>query len=70
MESSPQISAHDVIVLLQLEKQAFCYGNGNPCPATDHNDPLLWKNTDVKKQKAIVVDIRPEEQYPCRVIVT
>ena len=67
MESSPQISAHDVIVLLQLEQQAFCYGDKNPCPTKDHNDPLLWKHIDAKKQKVVVVDIRPEEQYPSRV---
>ena len=67
-ECSPQISAHDLIVLCKLEKTAFCYKEkGIPTPVKDPENPLLWKQVDgvsSSNMEAVVLDIRSEEEYP------
>lgn len=65
-QCSPQISAHDLIVLCKLERSSFCYANKAPPPKNDINNPLLWRklhDKEEKKHEAIVVDIRSEEEY-------
>lgn len=67
-ESCPQISAHDLITLCQLETQALGYGSKptgedpslNPLRAHTPPSPSRKK----QRQKAVVVDIRPLEEYP------
>ena len=79
-ESSPHISAHDVISLCQLEYQALGYGGG----ARDHDstvnpaNPLLGRRAEAEKKgregrggkagrkgrKGMLVDIRSQEEYP------
>lgn len=65
MESSPQISAHDLITLCKLEHKAIHYAPPTPSPNKNHNNPLLWKHLEnARNDSVIVLDIRKKEEYP------
>ena len=66
MESSLQISAHDVITLCKMTSHALCYADHTPPPRRDPDNPLLWRRVQdggVRKD-TIIVDIRTQEEYP------
>ena len=66
-ECSLQISAHDLIVLCRLETHAIGYSGSQP-PAVQRSGSLLMRGRSKERgwgrQKAVVVDIRPQEEYP------
>lgn len=64
-ESCPQISAHDVITLCRLETSALHYGNKpiRDSPSRGGANPLLTRGGKRARQKAIVVDIRSQEEF-------
>ena len=66
-ECSLQISAHDLIVLCRLESHAIGYSGSQP-PAIPRSGSLLMRGRSKERgrgrQKAVVVDIRPQEEYP------
>ena len=68
MESSPQISAHDLITLCKMTSHALCYADHNLPPRRDPENPLLWRRVQdgpgVGRKDTIIVDIRTLEEYP------
>ena len=74
MECSPQISAHDLIMLCGLREHAFCYNKKSPPPAKDPDNPLLWRQlgeggSSQGKKKVIILDIRSREEYPINDVI-
>lgn len=66
-ESSLQISAHDLIVLCRLESHAIGYSGSQPSAVPPSGSLLMRgrsKERGRTRQKAVVVDIRPQEEYP------
>lgn len=71
MESSPQLSAHDLVTLCKLEGVAIHYspptrGATPPLTGENPNEPLLWRQLDSYQSTSnvMVIDIRSKEEYP------
>ena len=78
MESSPQISAHDLITVCKLTSHALCYADHAPPPRRDPANPLLWRRVKDGpgggggvgggggggRKDTVILDIRNQEEYP------